>query len=97
MGEAAVQSGLVTAVGRIRREPRGLIAPRGQVLRQGRIRSIKRKLPLGVELERPLAGEEAAMRGIRPRGWREGEVIQDTLARPPRQVGSGVPRVAVGA
>ena len=74
MGEAAIQPGLVIAAVGVRREPGGLIAPRGQVLGQGRIRGIERELPLGIELERPLAGEEAAMRGVRPRGGRQGAV-----------------------
>ena len=97
MGEPASQPGLVIAAIGVRREPGGLIAPRGQILRQRRIRSVERELPLGIELERPLAGEEAAMRGVRPRGRRQGEVIPNALPRPPRQVGSGVPRIAVGA
>ena len=63
MGEAPIQPGLVTAVVGVRREPGGLIAPRGQVLGQGRIRGIERELPLGIELERPLAGEEALCEG----------------------------------
>ena len=49
MGEAPIQPGLVIAAVGVRREPGGLIAPRGQVLGQGRIRGIERELPLGIE------------------------------------------------
>ena len=37
------------------------------------------------------------MRGVRPRGGRQGVVVPDALPCPPRQVGSGVPRIAVEA
>ena len=61
------------------------------------MRGVERVLPLGIELERPLAGEERAMRGERPRGGRQGAIEPDPLASPRRQVGRGVSRIAVEA
>ena len=90
MGEAPIQPGLVTAAVGVRHEPGGLIAPRGQVLGQGGARGIESELPLGIELERPLAGEEAGVRGKRPWGGRQRELVRDALLCPPCQVGSGV-------
>ena len=90
MGEAPIQPGLVTAAAGVRREPGGLIAPRGQILGQGGIRRIEGVIPLGIELVRPLAGEEAAMRGVRPGGWRQGQAVTDALPGPPREVWGGV-------
>ena len=41
MGEAPIQPGLVTAALGVCREPDGLIAPRGQIFRQGGIRRVE--------------------------------------------------------
>src|SRR5262249_32745499 len=97
MGEASSQAGLVIAARGVRCEPGGLIAPRGQVLGQGLIRTIKREIPLRVELERPPTGEEATMRGIRP--WRRCDrgAIPNTPSGQLLQVGCGIPSVPITA
>ncbi len=79
MREAAIQPGLVTAIGGVRNEARGLIASRGQVSGQRGGRGIERVLPVGIELVRPPTGEEAAMRGERPVGRRHRRGITDAV------------------
>ena len=77
MGESAGQPCFKVAAVGIRRKPGGLIAPTRQELRQSRARSVEREFPLRIELEWPLAGEEAGMRGIRPWRGRQSEVVLD--------------------
>ena len=60
MGEAAIQPSLVTAAIGVCRKPDGLIAPRGEVFSEGGIENFKCVVPLGIQLVRPLAGEETA-------------------------------------
>ena len=95
MGEAPIEPGLVAAAPGVRREPDCLIAPRGQVFSQGGIRSVEGVVPLGIESVRPLAGEEAAMRGIRPGGWHQRQGVTDPLPGPIHQVGGGIATIAI--
>src|SRR5262249_37253951 len=80
--EAASQSSLKIAAHAVRSETCRLIAARGEVLRQGRIGRIKVELPLGIELQGPLAGEKAAMGRVRPGGWCQCAFVPDALPGP---------------
>ncbi len=97
MGEAPIQPGLVTAAVGVRREPGGLIAPRGQVLGQGGIgaSSVNFHWELSWNGHWPVKKQlcEGYVHGAGARA----QVVPDALPRPPRQVGGGVPRIAVEA
>jgi hypothetical protein len=97
MGEPAIEPALVGAGVGVGHKGDGLIAPRGQVLRQRRVRGIEGEVPLRIDFPRPLAGEEASVRGVRPWGGGQGVAVLDAAPGPSRQVGGGIPGIPVAA
>ena len=61
ISKPSIQTRLIIAAVRVGGEPGGLVAPRGQVFSQSRIRRSEGVVPLRIEPVRPLTGEKAAM------------------------------------
>ena len=95
MGEPPGEAGIVGAVLGIADEASRCVAPRSEVLSQGRELRLQRGFPAHVKLMRPVAGEYARVRRESPGSGRSRFIEADSPPREPLQVRGGGARIAV--